>query len=67
MKQTTGPSALALTESVALYMASYFHNMIQGSNKVVQIPMDWNSHILHECHQALFILKQAYDTQSKQF
>ncbi len=59
------PNALALTESVANYMSLYFHKMIHSSTQAVHIPTEWNIMMLHECHQALAILKRAFDNQSK--
>ena len=58
------PNALAITESVSAYMTSYFQNMIHSSTQYVEIPSEWDCMLLHECHQALAILKRAYDNQS---
>ena len=69
MKDTgaLAPITLALTESVATYMTLYFNKMIHCSSQVVPIPKEWDIMMLHECHQALAILKRAYDSQSKKF
>ncbi len=68
MMYTPGhPNALAITESVSTYMTSYFKKMIQSSNQDVEIPREWDCMLLQECHQALAILKRAYDNQSGYF
>ncbi len=64
MMDTAAPlNALAMTESVSTYMTSYFQKMIQSSNQEVEVPRDWDCMLLHECHQALAIMKRAYDNK----
>ncbi len=67
MNTATSLNALAITESVSAYMTSYFQNMIHSSSQYVEIPSEWDCMLLQECHQALAILKRAYDNQGMYF
>ena len=65
--QNTVLNAISLTESVALYMNSYFQQLIHNSNKVINVPREWSSCMLYECHQAVHIMKEAFNNQSEHF
>ncbi len=63
--EDTALSAISLTESVAIYMNSYFQQLIHESNTLIHVPGEWSSCMLYECHQAVRIMKEAFNNQSK--
>jgi len=57
--------ALELTESIATYMKTRFHQKINGLEASAFIPPDWDINLLYECDVAVDILQQAYKNKSR--